>query len=194
MSGTRIGTLSGATQQMLPPGQAWFDPRTGNPTTEAWQFFFALFARTGGASAPVSAVVPGQIGLTAVAAQAAQAQTLAAEAQTLGLLDLFRVPDVASAVSSSIGDDALALALVPQDAQQSTTDSFAVLPLLESMIDPALWTAGRVKALGDGLSLTAGKLSAPGSGAIYAPLVSGETPGPVLMALPNGACVMVRVA
>lgn len=196
MSGTRVGSMSGATLQMLPPGQAWFDPRTGNPTPEAWQFFFSLFARTGGTSAPVSTANPGQIGLAAVAAQATQAETLAAEAQTLGLLDLMRVEDIPQIVSSSSGDDALALALVPQDVPQAG-DSFAVLPILEAMIDPTLWTAGRVRSLGSGLTLTNGALSAIGGGGtsgVYAPLVSGETPGPVLMALPNGACVMVRVA
>lgn len=61
------------------------------------------------------------------------------------------------------------------------------------------WQAGYVTTVGTGLSLTGGILSATATGGggtitgVWAPTVTGELPGPVLIATPDGECVMAPI-
>jgi hypothetical protein len=109
------------------------------------------------------------LGAGIAAETAARIAAVAAEAQTRAAMD-----DFAASTNS-----ALALIAVETSAR----------------IAGDKWKAGIVNALGSGLVLSGGVLSAIAAAAtqLCAPLVNGDLPGPVLMSNGSGGCIVVPV-
>lgn len=164
---------TGANQAMLVPGP-WMVSAKGDtltPTPAFFELIRSLWSRTGGSNAVVGP--GGDIGIDVLRAQLVVTTALATEA--LGLSEF----GLAAGDDSDIGIEGLLLA----------QDVGVLAAGVDESPPPNLANATFLAlALGDD-----GGAVATTATSIYAPLVNGDLPGPVLVADPLGQTIMVQI-